>query len=89
MRPRTLITLAAALAFVAFLLWSTLAGQQASCEVCVSFNGAEQCASASHASDAEALRSAQATACGPLTAGMDEIIACENRPPVRSQCQSR
>ncbi len=89
MRSRSLLLLAAIVGFVLFLLWSTLSGQQVACEVCVSFNGAEQCATASHVTEADARRAAQTTACGPLTAGMDEIIACENRLPVSSQCRSR
>lgn len=80
------LTVAVVVAFVAFLLWSTLAGQKAQCEVCVEFNGQRNCATASHASEAEAARSAQSTACGPLARGMNESIACSNRPPVSRRC---
>jgi hypothetical protein len=30
---------------------------------------------------------AQTVACGPISQGMDESIACSNRPPVTRQCR--
>ncbi len=89
MRPKSLLTVAVVLAFVAFLTWSTLSAQKAECEVCVEFKGGQNCATASHENEAEAARSAQTTACGPLAQGMNDAIACENRPPVRRQCSTR
>ncbi|HEU4700326.1 MAG TPA: hypothetical protein VFS40_14175 [Gemmatimonadales bacterium] len=77
-----------ALGFVGFLLWTTLRGQKAECEVCVEYAGGRNCATASHESEAEAARSAQTTACGPLARGMNETIACQNRPPVRRVCRT-
>lgn len=89
MRPKSLLTAAIVLAFVAFLAWSTLSAQKAECEVCVEFKGGRNCATASHENEAEAARSAQTTACGPLAKGMNDAIACENRPPVSRQCSTR
>lgn len=89
MRPKSLLTVAVVLAFVAFLTWSTLSAQKAECEVCVEFQGGRNCASASHENEAEAARSAQTTACGPLAKGMNDAIACENRPPISRQCSTR
>ncbi|HEU4570583.1 MAG TPA: hypothetical protein VFS07_08425 [Gemmatimonadales bacterium] len=88
MKRSTLLTIAAVLAFAAFLLWSTLGGQKAECEVCVSFNGRSNCATASAPSEAEAARSAQNTACGVLAAGMAETINCGNAVPTRQQCRT-
>lgn len=82
------ITALVVLGFVAFLLWTTLAGQRAQCEVCVEFGGGRNCATASHSSPDEAARSAQTTACGPLARGMNEIIACQDRPPVSRVCRT-
>ncbi|MEO5826516.1 MAG: hypothetical protein ABIR59_11565 [Gemmatimonadales bacterium] len=89
MRPKSLLTVAVVLAFVAFLAWSTLSAQKAECEVCVEFQGGRNCATASHDNEADAARSAQTTACGPLAKGMNDAIACENRPPVSRQCSTR
>ena len=89
MTRNRLLTLAAILAFVAFLLWSTLGGQAVECEVCVAYGGGENCATASGVSEDEAARTAQTTACGPLTRGMNDAIACDNRPPLRRVCRTR
>lgn len=73
----------------AVLLWSTLRAQQAECEVCVTFNGQERCATASANNEEDAWVQAQLAACGPITAGMNESIACQNRMPTSRSCSSR
>jgi hypothetical protein len=85
----TLVTIALVVAFGALLLWSTLSSQTAECTACVEFAGGRNCATASAASEEDAARSAQATACGVLTSGMNESIACSNRPPVERSCRAR
>jgi hypothetical protein len=89
MKRGTIIGLIIAAIFASFLLWSTLSAQRANCEACVEFNGSRNCAKVSGASEAEALRAAVSTACGPVTQGMNESIACQNRPPVTQRCSSR
>jgi hypothetical protein len=77
------------LAFVGYLLWSTLAAQAAECHVCVAFGPGRNCATASASTDKDALRSAQSTACGTLAHGMNDAIACENRPAISEECKDR
>ena len=89
MKRGTLIGLVVAAIFAIFLLWSTLSAQRVDCEACVEFGGRRNCAKASGTSELEALRTAVSTACGPVTQGMNESIACQNRPPVVQQCKSR
>jgi hypothetical protein len=89
MKRGTLIGLIVAAIFASFLLWSTLSAQRVDCEACVDFGGGRNCAKASGTSEAEALRTAVSTACGPLTQGMNESIACQNRPPVVRRCSTR
>jgi hypothetical protein len=86
-RVRTL-TLVIGLGFVALLLWTTLSSQRAECAVTVEFRGARGSATASGASESDALREAQTAACGPLTGSMDESIACASRPPVTRHCRT-
>jgi hypothetical protein len=88
-KPGSSLAIIAVLAFAAYLLWSTLASQRDECRVCVEFNGRTNCATASAASAAEAERSAQTTACGPLTSGMNEGIACSRRKPLSATCRRR
>lgn len=83
-----LFTLIALLAFAALLLWSTLTSQRVECDVTVRFAGGEGSASASAATEVDALREAQTAACGPLARGMNESIACSRVPPVRRQCRT-
>jgi hypothetical protein len=83
-----LLTLLVVLLFGAFLLWSTLASQHVECTVTVAFQGIQGSGTASAASQADALREAQTAACGPLTQGMNDRIACSRVPPVTSRCRS-
>jgi len=85
---KTLVTLAI-LAFVAFLAWSTLSAQKVECEVCVEFANGRNCATATAATEPEAVQSAQTTACGPLARGMTASIACGKVLPSRRQCHVR
>ncbi len=84
----SLIALLVGLAFAAVLLWSTLASQRTECTVTVSFGNSGNAATASAASQADALREAQTTACGPLTQGMNDRIACSRVPPVAQRCRA-
>ncbi len=89
MSRKKILTILAVVAFFGLLLYNTLSAQKATCEVCVEFNGGRNCATASHESASDAARSAQATACGPLANGMNDQIACGNRPPTTSVCRTR
>lgn len=87
-RRGRLLTLLVVLAFGGYLLWSTLGSQHVECTVTVAFNNSENTARASAAAEPDALREAQVAACGPLTASMDDRIACGRIPPVSRQCRS-
>lgn len=89
MKRGTIITLVAIVAFGALLLFNTLSAQKVECTVTVEFKGRRNTATASHENEGEARRSAQNTACGPITSGMDESIACDRVPPAAVQCRTR
>jgi hypothetical protein len=82
------VTLLIVLAFGAVLLWSTLASQHAECTVTVAYGGIQGTGTASAASQADAAREAQVAACGPLTRGMNDRIACGRTPPISRRCRS-
>jgi energy-converting hydrogenase Eha subunit H len=88
MKKGNLITLIVLLVFGAMLLYSTLASQRHECTVEIDFRGRTNAATASAASELEAVRQAVTTACGPITAGMDETIACSNTKPVKQECRA-
>lgn len=83
-----MVTLLVGLAFAAFLLWTTLASQHVECSVTVVYGGREGSGTASAASEIDATREAQTAACGPLTRGMDDRIACGRLPPVTRRCRN-
>ncbi|HLV26651.1 MAG TPA: hypothetical protein VKZ41_10075 [Gemmatimonadales bacterium] len=89
MKRSTIVTIAFLVAIGGVLLYTTLRSQQAECTVCVAFNGENRCATASANSEAEAATAAQVAACGPLTSGMNDAIACQSRPPVSRSCSAR
>ena len=86
MKPATRLTVLAAVALAAFLLWSTMQAQKFACNVCVSYKGAHNCARATAETAKEAAKSAQTTACGPVAHGMAESIECDNIPPAEVNC---
>jgi hypothetical protein len=77
----TVVSILFLLAVFGALVYSTLDLQGYSCEVCITFNGRQNCARASGTSREEAQRTATDTACAPITGGMSETIACSNTPP--------
>jgi hypothetical protein len=89
MKRGTIIGLVIAAIFATFLLYSTLSAQRVSCEACVEFGGGRNCAKVSGNTEVEALRAAVSTACGPVTQGMNESIACQNKPPVQQRCSTK
>jgi hypothetical protein len=89
MKRGTIITIVAIVAFGVLLLFNTLSAQKVECTVCVEFNGKRNCATASHANEEDAKRSAQSTACGILASGMDQSIACGRIQPLSAQCKTR
>jgi len=88
MKKGRLWGLLAVLALVGFLLWSTLDSHHVECSVVVSFGGGQANGTASAATEADALREAQTTACGPLAQGMNDRIACSRIPPVTHHCRT-
>ena len=87
MSRSTTLTVVGLAVLVAVLAWSTLRSQTAECTVCVEFGGMRNCATATAVNETEAMRSAHSTACGPVTSGMNESLACGNRPPVERSCR--
>ncbi|MDZ7631894.1 MAG: hypothetical protein U5K74_11270 [Gemmatimonadaceae bacterium] len=81
-----IITLLLLVGMGVFFWTKTMSAQLATCEVCVVFKGQRQCSKASGASAKEAARTAHSTACGPISSGMNEKIACDSRPPELLRC---
>ena len=83
---KAFLVLAAIAAAVALLYFATLGQAGVECQACVTFGGRERCGSARAATEADARRSAVATACAPLTRGVTETLDCERKPPQSLRC---
>jgi hypothetical protein len=75
------IMVAGGILLVGVLLYSTLQQTHRQFEVCMSFKGGSHCATASGATEAEAIRSAHDIDCELLSNGRDEIMACGDQAP--------
>lgn len=86
--PLFKIVLAAlAAAVVVLIIYSTLSQASVSCEVCISYEGAAQCRTASGTTREEAIRTATTNACTFLSSGMSDSIRCSNTPPTSVACE--
>jgi hypothetical protein len=89
MKRSTIVTLAVLAAIVALFFYMSTARATQECNVCVEFKGRSNCASAAGRTAAEATETAHRTACGPVVSGMNETIACDNKPALSVQCKHR
>ena len=71
---------------LAYIIYSSTALTQVSCEVCVQFRGRTQCRTAAGTNAEEAQKTATSVACTFLASGMTDSIACGNTPPARVMC---
>ncbi len=86
MPKATIVSLLFGLAVLATLVYSTLGLGQYSCEVCMTYNGSQNCSTASAPTREEATRTASDVACAPISSGMTESIQCSNTPPDSVTC---
>lgn len=75
------ISIVGAIVLLGVLLYSSRQQAQNKYEVCVTFKGAMHCATASGATSAEAIHSAQDIDCEMLSNGRDENMVCLDSPP--------
>jgi hypothetical protein len=81
MRKEVLLGVAIAGVLLAVLIYSSMQLSQHTCRACVTYKGQTNCATASGTSREEAVRTATATACGPISGGVTGSIDCGNTPP--------
>lgn len=89
MKRSTVVTLVVIAAIAGLAVYSTTSRASNRCQVCVTYHGRSNCASAAGQSEQDAREGAQTTACGPLASGMDESIACGRVQPDSVQCRTR
>lgn len=80
-RKTVLLLIAAGIALVGYLFYSSLALRQHRVEVCIEFGGRRTCRIALAQTEAQAIRQATQNACALMAGGVTDTIACENTPP--------
>jgi hypothetical protein len=80
-----IIMVVGAMLLVGILLHSSMEQTLHKYEVCVTFKGMVHCATASGATPADAIRSAQDIDCSMLADGRDEIMVCVGTPPASTR----
>lgn len=73
-------------AFLAALLWNTLAQSGAECEVCLAYRGETVCRTVVAADRETASQQAIASACAILSRGVTEGLECQRTPPRSLRC---
>ncbi|MGA7855526.1 MAG: hypothetical protein WCA15_19570 [Candidatus Acidiferrales bacterium] len=76
-----MIIVVGAIVLIGVLIYSSQQQTKNQYEVCVTFKGAMHCATASGATSAEAIRSAQDIDCEMLSNGRDENMVCLDSTP--------
>lgn len=71
-----------------YVVYGSMARVETTCELCIEFNGREECRRGAGADQAEAVQAATMSACGVMASGMDDSIRCQNTRPRTLQCSA-
>jgi hypothetical protein len=80
-KPAVLAAVAFCAAFLGYLLYSTLHTERVRCRVCITYEGRQDCRTASATTREKALETATVNACGVLTSGVIDSNKCQTTPP--------
>ena len=83
---KILVTIAAIVALLGIFTYLTMSPNVVSCEVCIEFRGNTECRKASAKTREDAEMAAASTACGLISGGVGDSIACQNTVPQRVTC---
>ena len=82
MKKTTLLALLFGALVLGYLVLSTIRPAAHRVRVCIAFNGAQDCRTASAATEENALRTAIMNACAQLSSGVIQSGQCESTRPV-------
>jgi hypothetical protein len=83
---KVLVTVAAVAAIFGIFTYLTMSPNEVTCEVCMEFRGNTECRKATAKTREEAEAAAASTACGLISGGVTDGIACRNAAPQRVSC---
>ncbi len=67
--------------FLGFIAYLTVAGPAYRVQVCMAFQGRNACKTVKAKTEENALRGAVTNACGDISSGVTEVVACESTTP--------
>jgi hypothetical protein len=83
---KVLVTIVALFGLFGILVYLTMSPNEVTCEVCMEFRGKTECRKATGKDRVEAEGAAISTACGLISGGVTDGIACRNSAPQRVSC---
>lgn len=86
MKSTRLLTAVFLIGIVVVVVWLAGSVGRVECRVCIDFAGRRNCATAAAPTEAEAVQSARNTACGTISGGVRDSIACGNTQPSEKSC---
>ena len=72
---------------IVFVLLQSFTLQEAACEVCMEYNGRQQCRTVAAATEDEAIQGAIHNACAFISGGMTDSMACGRSEPASVSCK--
>ena len=78
-----LFAVVAIVCFIGLLAYLTIGQKQIRVEVCVEFQGRQNCRIAAGPTEEQAIRTATDNACATISSGMTESMTCGRTPPLR------
>jgi len=69
-----------------YVVFRSMSIPKIECEVCITYDGEQQCRKASSDTHQMAMQSATTAACATLAGGMTDSIRCQNTTPDRATC---
>jgi len=86
MRNTRLLSAVFLVGIIGLVVWLSSSIGAVECRVCIDFEGRRNCATAAAPSRDEAVQSARTTACGTISGGVRDSIACGNTTPSEQSC---
>ena len=83
---KLVLSIGTGVAFLAYLIYSSLGLNPITCKVCVEFKGRVECRNASGETNDEAIQTGVQNACSLITNGRNESISCTSQPPQIAEC---
>jgi hypothetical protein len=70
----------------AFMAWQSMSLTEATCDVCMAYQGRSQCRTVSAATREQAREGAIVNACAFISSGVTDSMACQRGAPLSERC---